>query len=275
MKEPSMGLTAVLWIRDGVLVDRMHINAVAFALAAWKFSVPELRPKTTLEGLINFAFEKSGISCADKMRMFNSERENSMMDVETAAEHYNILASESAAKAMYFPGAIELLRDLQSAGIDNFITSAVEQDVLDTWSRSEQGVMIAPYLKEILGKRDNFAKGRDHFECVSRGLGYKQIYYVADAVAEIESGKQHSDDYHITPIGFGNVITVDAVLQAIKLVSHHSIQIDSAKIQLPSETEIESSLYKSGAESVIAGTHGTIMRNLRSHFKERLGLSPN
>lgn len=152
----TMSNTAIMWIRDGVLVDRMHINPVAFAFAAWLFSPPERRQNTTLEALINFGFEKSGVSCADKMRLYNRQREDILTDVETAANYYNLLATEAATTANYFTGTTELLRDLLNAGVHNFITSAVEQDVLNTWSQSQQGLVVAPYFKEILGKRHNF-----------------------------------------------------------------------------------------------------------------------
>ena len=283
--------TAVLWIRDGVLVDRMHINPVAFAFAVWVFSAPERRTHTSLEALINFGFEKSGLSCADKMRLYNSEREDILTDVEPAASYYNVLASEAATVATYFTGAAELLQDLQSAGVQNFITSAVEQGVLGTWSHSQQGLTIAPYLTEILGKRHNFSKGRDHFEYVSRGLGIQKIYYVADATAEIQTGKEFSQDYNITPIGFGNVITVDRVLEAVNLVSQalivcgadtipfrisvQEIQVDGAKISLPSEHEIETALCKAGAESVVTGAQAKILQNLRKYFEERSLLQPS
>ena len=138
-----MSHIAVMWIRDGVLVDRMHINPVAFAFAVWAFTDPERRTNTTLEGLINFGFEKSGLSCADKMRLYNSERENVLMDVDAAAGYYNLLAAEAAASADYFNGAVELLRDLHEAEVQNFITSAVEQQVLDAWKSTEQGRMIS------------------------------------------------------------------------------------------------------------------------------------
>ncbi len=285
-----MSKTAVLWIRDGVLVDRMHINPVAFAFAVWVFSSPELRKNTTLESLINFGFEKSGVSCADKMRLYNTEREDILSDVETAAGYYNVLASEAANAANYFPGAADLLRDLQSAGVENFITSAVEQDVLDAWSHSQQGQMIAPYLKEILGKRHNFSKGRDHFNYVCRGLGNQKIYYVADATAEILTGKKYSQDYNIAAIGFGNVITVDRVLEAVKLVSRAlseckidtipfpitvpEIPIDSAKLGLAGEDEIKNTLSDAGAESVVTGSRDKIMQNLRAYFEECSWLEP-
>jgi phosphoglycolate phosphatase-like HAD superfamily hydrolase len=288
--DTSMSKTAVLWIRDGVLVDRMHINPVAFAFAVWVFSAPERCRKTTLEGLINFGFEKSGFSCAEKMQLYNSECENVLSDVQTAAGYYNVLASQAATEAEYFTGIIELLRDLQSAGIQNFITSAVEQDVLDAWSHNQQGSMIAPYLKEILGKRHNFSKGQSHFQYVSQDLGCENIYYVADATAEIQSGTAYSEKYNITPVGFGNVITVGRVMEAIKLVSQaiivcgvdkipmpisaQQIQVDGAKISLPDERGIEIALCQAGAISVVTGSSDTIVQNLRGYFEERGVLQP-
>lgn len=285
-----MANTAVLWIRDGVLVDRMHINPVAFAFAVWVFSAPERRSETTLEGLVNFGFEKSGLSCADKMRLYNRERECIMVDVETAASYYNLLATEAASSTSYFNGAPELLRDLQNSGVQNFITSAVEQEVLDSWGHSQQGRKIAPYLREILGKRNQFSKGRDHFEYVSRNLGIKKIYYVADATAEIHSGKEFSENFNIVPIGFGNVITADRILEAVKLVSQaasvcpidkgscrssvQEAQVDSDKIRLFAKHEIEMTLIEAGAESVVTGTREDIMQNLRRYFESRDLLQP-
>jgi len=262
----------------------MHINPVAFAFAVWVFSSAQRRTKTSLEDLINFGFEKSGLSCADKMQLYNSEREDILIDVEKAASYYNVLASEAASGAKYFTGAIEVLQDLQTAGVQNFITSAVEQDVLDTWGENLQGRMIARYLTEILGKRPNFSKGRDHFDYVWRVLNKPKIYYVADATAEIQTAKEYAQDYNITAIGFGNVITVDQVLAAVKLVSRaltacgidrvpfpmavQQIHVDGAKVTLPTAQEIETTLCKAGAESVISGTRETIMHNLRGYFDE-------
>lgn len=283
--------TAVLWIRDGVLVDRMHINPVAFAFATWIFSTPELRKKTTIETLINFGFEKSGLSCAEKIRMYNSECEGIVANIEPAASYYNDLASVAAKSgANYFNGAIELLQDLKNRGVQNFITSAVEQDVLSEWYAGQQGREIAPYMCEVLGGRENFSKGRDHFEYVF-GLGNQTIYYVADAVNEIQTGAKYSRNYNILPVGFGNVISVDRVLEGVSHVKKallscgseqgaigDSLQdtlLDVTKIELLDRQAIQSSLIKAGAQSVVEGTNETIMPNLRQFFERQSLLSPN
>lgn len=147
-----MSKNAVLWIRDGVLVNRMHINAVAFAASVWVFVAPERRP--AIESLINFGFEKSGVSFAEKMRLYNLDLENILGDVDQAANFYNELTSEAAVHATLFEGAEALLQDLSQGGTSNCITSAVEQYVLEAWATSQQGSRIVPYLKEILGRRE-------------------------------------------------------------------------------------------------------------------------
>lgn len=262
--------SAILWIRDGVLVDRMHINPVAFAFAAWTFSTAN-RNGTTPETLINFAFEKSGVSCLDKLTMYNEEREHIVEDVAAAAAYYNVIAAEAAASAEYFPGVIELLSDLQLSGAHNFITSAVEQDALDVWRSTEQGTSISPYFEEILGKRENFSKGKDHFEYVRKHLGNQKIYYVADATAEIRTGSEFSRDYDIVPVGFGYVITVDRVMEATKVIClkndpENQFQVDVSKIQLPEENEIATGLRDAGAEKVVSGDRNSIIANLRQFF---------
>jgi phosphoglycolate phosphatase-like HAD superfamily hydrolase len=278
--------TAVMWIRDGVLVDRMHINPVAFAYAMWVFFVPEQRAKTSLESLISFGFEKSGFSCAEKMRLYNSECESSALDVDSAADFYNILVADAARNAQYFKGTAELLRDLQSGGIQNFITSAVEQEILDEWFLGRQGREIADYMYEVLGRREKFSKGRDHFEYVSK-LGNKKIYYVADAVSEIATGSRYSRQYKIVPVGFGHVITVERVMEAVELIKQvwnncgptslpssdivRSTQLDPSKIIVPGKKAVQSSLTEAGAQQVVDGPGTTLMQNLRHYFEGQFG----
>ena len=62
--------TAVVWIRDGVLVDRMPENAVAFAIASWRYTHPDLREDLCIEDLINWGFEKSGVSISRSFSNF-------------------------------------------------------------------------------------------------------------------------------------------------------------------------------------------------------------
>ena len=277
-----MSVSAVFWIRDGVLVDRMHINPVAFAFATWLYAHPQRRTKTSCEALINFGFASSGLSCADKMRLYNEQCVDIVGDIDAAASYYNQLATEAALDAHYFDGAIDLLRDLHLNGAKNFITSAVEQSVLDSWSLTAPGQMIAPYLTAILGKRPGLTKGREHFEYALSQYDCSKIYYVADANAEIVSAKEYASTGNITALGFAHVITkarvmlaVDKVLQAASKCKPNlpafeqdlaTIKVDSAELVLSGQDELVSALTEAGAESVVSGDCQKIMANLRSYF---------
>ena len=290
-----MGRNAVLWIRDGVLIERMHLNAVAFAVAAWFCANEKTRAEFCLEDLINFAFEKSGVSCSEKLSLLCEIHPDSMcLDVGRGTEVYNTLATCAGALCEYFNGAPELLEALLSAGNDNFITSAVEQEILDSWHGSAQGRVIGRYLMYILGRRPNFNKGRDHFQFVAHELGYEKIFMIADAQAEIRASRENANAYNITTIGFANEVTVSDVLHAFDMVkdvlaahgaqpeetvtagaelrdSILSQQLRPERILLPGGVELEDALKRAGADKVVCGTRNSIINNLRDCLQE-LGL---
>lgn len=272
---------AVLWIRDGVLIDRMPINAAAFAFAAWRFSDPAKRKETSMLRLINFAFEKSGISCAEKLNLYQSEVEPALTDVVAATQYYNMLASNAGEHARFFDGVIELLRDLQTAGVCSFITSAVDQAVLDQWQLSDQGNLVAPYLNEVLGKRENFCKGPDHFEYIEREFHVRKMFYVADAIAEIQTGRAFADRFNISPIGFAHVITRESLLEALTIVRQldgsemgtpSEVQLDSLSkfVAVPGAQELDSALRNAGADHVVTGVPATLVADLKEYLFERI-----
>ena len=271
-----MPRTAVFWIRDGVLIDRMPVNAVAFAIACLSYTAPGASVHTNVTELINFAFETSGISCADKMAKFNKEKLPLVADVAAAAAYYNELAGKAAESCAYFSGACELVGRLKAAGALNFITSAVEQSVLDQWAKSVQGGQLTAHLTEILGKRDRFNKGRDHFAHVFSQYGVERIFYVADAVAEIRSGATFAEQFAISPIGFANVISAAKIKEAYQLVlgEHEKLllskgescvafgDIDESALCLPGEAALANMLKAAGATFVVGGEANHIVNNL-------------
>ncbi|MBY0549763.1 MAG: hypothetical protein K2W95_20990 [Candidatus Obscuribacterales bacterium] len=288
-----MTKNAVLWIRDGVLVHRMHLNAVAFAATVWYAGRMLQRDEIQFEDLINFAFEKSGISCADKLKLWNEERSGKVSDVEDATALYNLLAIRAGEQCNFFPGASQLLADICKAGHSNFITSAVEQEVLDAWIASRQGMEVRGYLTEILGRRPNFNKGRDHFDFVCRKLGHQRLFMIADAAAEIRASHENATDFNIATIGFANEITEADVLDAFELVQSTLSTLNSEpedrfpkrtqekdwlaqlptelcaqRILLPERRELEDSLHRAGADKVVGGTRNSIMSTLRTGLQD-------
>ncbi len=251
-----------MWIRDGVLVNRMHINAVAFAYAAYA-GLKSDSDKVTLAELVNFAMAKSGMSCQQKMRLFNLEVAHCIGDPLAATDLYNELATDAARSAKFFHGAIETLRRLKAAGTKNFITSAVEQKILDQWLTSEQGQYMEPLLNETLGRRDNLSKGEEHFRYVSQLVDGQPIYYVADAEFEIKQAASLKQDFNIMPIGFSHFIDIKDILKAEKLVRtacsapRVSLKlttegaIDCNELILPSQKTIRENLLNAGAVAVV------------------------
>lgn len=278
-----------MWIRDGVLIERMHINAVAFAYAAQLSSNPATANKTNLWELIDYAFEKSGLSCAEKIALYNTNRQNVRYGEDCTVKLYNSIATEAAKEAGYFDGTIELLRDLKGGGSANFITSALEQELLDSWFAGPQGQQIAGSLETVLGKRGDFTKGRQHFQYVSE-LGYERIYYVADAVFEISTSARFAHEFKIVPIGFGNKISKDTVFEAVQIVSaavrrirqelklsHLSdskidsliTNLDSLKDKLVDPQTDPKLLADAGAKVVVEGARDALMQDLRQYFESQ------
>ncbi|MBP9093309.1 hypothetical protein KBI23_19965, partial [bacterium] len=251
----------------------------------------------SVSSLVNFAFAQSGISCLEKMTLRRSSQAATVHSInelaapdfnfDAAVRLYNALATEAACSASYFDGAIETLVWLKTCSASNFITSAVEQEVLDAWADSSQGRLIScrpGLITEILGRRPNFCKGRDHFKYVSDWLSetvshpqpelVKTIYYVADAVSEIKQGREFSDEFSIVPIGFAHhidgaqVLTAASVVKASleKLVASGAINVtssssssssserltlDESELELPSAAALEASLREAGAAHVV------------------------
>jgi hypothetical protein len=273
-----MQKTAVFWIRDGVLIDRMHVNSVAFAVAAIRYA--DVTDNISLASLINFAFEKSGISCTDKMVAFNKERFSLVKNIDGATEFYNMLTTNATTYCTYFNGICEFIKSLNQSGILNFITSAVDQPILDEWADSAQGLQLAPQLTELLGRRPNFNKGKDHFSYVHKHYGVKKIFYVADATAEIQCGAQYSQEFNIVPIGFAHSINSKKISQAYNLIiailhkelaPNHERQVlltlEETNLSLPDEQTLKLMLYNAHAADVIGGSSDKIINNLVQYFE--------
>jgi phosphoglycolate phosphatase-like HAD superfamily hydrolase len=262
-----MPKAAYLWIRDGVLIDRMPLNAAAFAVSMFEFS-----PQLSLEDLINFAFEKSGVSCAEKVEMFKAERAAfALEDAQPVVDRYAELSSLAGPRCSYFDGVVQLLTELQDSGHANFITSAISQDELDAWLAGDQGSAVRPLLREAMGRRASFAKGEPHFRHV-HDLDFAPIYLVADAVAEISLGASFAEQFGVVPIGFANVIEPHHIEEALRLIEAATGarfgSVQSGQLRLPDKSALVSSLKKAGAKVVVTGTPSEIIGILKSTLSQ-------
>jgi hypothetical protein len=267
--------TAIFWIRDGVLIDRMAVNAVAFAFACL-CSLDNENSSVSLTSLVNFAFDRSGISCAEKINRLNNTNTKIVADVQVAVDLYNHLASSVALHCEYFSGAKQLLEKTQELGCLNFISSAVDQAVLNDWETSEQALTVLPFLTEILGWRSpDISKGRGHFNYVYEKYEVERIIYIADAVTEVADGHKNSNEFGVLPIGFANMITPEKVATAFDLVLEallakadlpsgdlFAFTLEFEKLMLPDQVQLEASLKDAGAAYIVGGLPEDIMGNL-------------
>lgn len=247
---------AITWIRDGTLIDRMPENAAAFgAIVHQHFSIESGR-NFSIEGAINWAFQHSGVSAAEKMRCLNESGLGRVEDVEEAARDYAVLAEELGAKVDYFEGAQALIVELAQKGFRQYITSAISQEILDEWAKTPQGSQIADHV-EMLGDGPKGKKGEGHFNWI-REQGAGRIYAVADAVAEIQAARAHAD----VAVGFAHVITPERVGEAFQKVRGETIE--TSRLKLPTEGELIEMLKRAGATHVVAGTRREMMGKLRA-----------
>jgi phosphoglycolate phosphatase-like HAD superfamily hydrolase len=268
---------AIAWIRDGVLIDRMPENAAAFAVASLQHIYPENRKRISIEELIGWAFEQSGVSAEEKMIRFNEQRGGTLINVAAAEPYYSALSAAVEASLEYFDGAVELLRDLHEHGASHYITSAIRQETLDEWARGTQGREVSGYLREILGKRQDFAKGRSHFSHI-RGHGAPRIYYVADAIREIIAGRE-CGDLGVIPVGFSsytseerlmrafeNVMRAEAAAGMVPLYRMNLKIPEISRVIIPPVSELSNAL---AGNALVVGTRGTIMGRLREYFVQQ------
>ena len=264
----------------------MHVNPVAFAVAALRFADPHVATKVDLTRLINFGFATSGISCADKIKKFNLEQVPLVADVEAASRYYNLVASDAGSRCNYFPGICDLIASLKLSGALHFITSAVEQTALDAWAESQQGALLSHYITEILGQRPGFDKGKDHFAYAREQYGVEKIIYIADATPEIIAGAKYSEAFNITPVGFAHEIDAQKVREAYDLVLNFDQKqfisesdddsfgernpLVEADLSLPGQAALTTALKNAGAAHTVGGNCDQIVGNLRDCFEKSL-----
>lgn len=279
--------TAVAWIRDGVLVDRMAENAIIFALSCHSQLSGRFKGSLSmnLERLVQWFFDNSGVSVRRKLEKLNklNKKEPVVSGVEEAIESYHTLSRILDSELYTFEGAIELLRDLAQSGIRSYISSAIGQDELDEWARTNAGRQISPY-STLLGDKGNCKKGKGHFKHM-HFQGTHTVYYVADAIKEVHmaariKGKRNIPTINI--VGFGNVITPERVDLAwtrvceyirrgryVPLISATRKAFDTNYLTLPTAHLLADKLVNVGASVIITGTQETIMPNLRHYFVEQ------
>lgn len=272
-------IRATAWIRDGVLVERMHVNPCAFALSylslGEKISGLPLQA-SSLTDLVQFAFDTSGLSCSDKALAYARQKQIDLSEQSLLklTETYNDIAARAALSCRYFPGAASLLQKLSQGGCKNFITSAVSQPVLDKWLETDLAIEISPYLYEVLGERPHMQKGEGHFRHIAEIVKGEPIYYIADAPLEIAQALPFHMSLGVETIGFANQIDNAKVQEGFQLALAAALNgnlepdffsaikdLKPAQINLPDSRQ---SLQKAGAHHIVSAPADIIFAQLNA-----------
>jgi phosphoglycolate phosphatase-like HAD superfamily hydrolase len=104
---------------------------------------------------------------------------------EDAIEEFEQLKIDRIFEQELFPDSEETLQEIQSMGVDIFVSSSTFQSTIVEYFR-RKGLM--DYFVEILGYRPGFEKGADHFEYVSKkyGIPLDELVFVGDSLKDYE-----------------------------------------------------------------------------------------
>lgn len=246
---------AVFWIKDGVILNAMAPNSVAFSLA-----VQKIAPKEKLEELVNFYFDASGLSTDEKVKLLNSKKG---YDVIGAGQFKNFNETFAAYKAKsgpkYNPGIPELIGELKrDYDVLNFVTSIADQKVLDDWMKNAGGDVR---IDEALGTRGaDFRKGRAHFTHVREKYNAARMYLVADAPSEIKMGAS----LKIKTVGYANPTTPEMIASAVEELAPGE-KIEASRLKLPGYEKISAEMKEAGADVIVRDAGG-----LKEYFRKEL-----
>lgn len=249
---------AVFWIKDGVILNAMAANAVAFGLA-----VRRIAPNEKLEELVNFYFDSSGLSTEDKMKLLNSRKGYEVIGAGQLKKFNNAFAGyKFKSRPRYNPGIPELLGELKrDYDVLNFVTSIADQKVLDEWMKEGKG----PGIDEALGTRsEEFKKGQVHFAYVGEKYNAAKMYLVADAPSEIRMGASLSPEFKINTVGYANPITPEMIVSAVKELAPGE-KIEASGLKLPGYGKISQEMKEAGANAIVRDAAG-----LKKYFRKEL-----
>ena len=118
----------------------------------------------------------------------------------TTAEEFELTKLENYLHEPLFEDALDTIHHLRERGIRVVISSNNFQHLVDRYV-GETGIE----LDMVLGFKDNFAKGADHFAHIERTLGVErnQIVFVGDSIKDAE----RAADYGVRFIGKEGIFT--------------------------------------------------------------------
>ncbi len=162
---------------DGTLVDSMGAFAdIAADVMQAHYGLPFAEARQRY-------LETSGIPFFQQLDLiFPEGQQNSVL-----AEEFEVRKLAGFFEEPYFEGAIETLEFLRSRGVVTAISSNNFQHNVDEFMVRNP----APF-DHVLGFREGFAKGRDHFDYVMRaeGVTAEAVVFVGDSIKDGERAQE-------------------------------------------------------------------------------------
>jgi len=168
------GVSAVLFDFDGTLIDTMEEYAdIAGEVLNRTYGISKERGS-------RLYLETSGIPFFQQIELIVPGGAHNRTAVEAFEERK--LAGFFSAK--YLPDVLPALAALRERGIKVVLSSNNFQNLVDRFITERAEVVF----DLVLGCRENFFKGRDHFNEVSRcfGIGYECMLFVGDSFKDAE-----------------------------------------------------------------------------------------
>lgn len=107
---------------------------------------------------------------------------------DTAIEEFEELKINRIFEQELFPDAVETVTELRKRGINVFVSSSTFQPTIEEYFR-RRGIL--DLFTGILGYREGFEKGADHFNYIHNefGVSFDQMVFVGDSLKDYERTK--------------------------------------------------------------------------------------
>ena len=208
------GIRVCLFDFDGTLVDTMGSFAdLAGAIIEREYGVPYNKARKQY-------METSGIPFFQQLDvLFPSNSKNADLANEFEARKKESFFSES------FSGdTVNALNDLKRRGIQIGISSNNFQELVDNFVKRE-----SVEFDYILGFRENFAKGKDHFKYIKEksNCGLDELLFVGDSIKDAEKAYEYGIRF-VAKLGtfsredfinkFPNIITIEKLNELLGIL---------------------------------------------------------
>jgi phosphoglycolate phosphatase len=182
IKERAKNKKIIVFDLDGTLLDTMSIFAdIASYLIAWKYKISRAKAR-------EMYIQTSGVPFFQQLELIFPSHEHNT-EVAKFFEERKVHATDHLEMTSEDK---KFLADLISKGYRIAISSNNFQENVDRFAEFSE----LPFL-HILGYRDGFAKGDDHFQHImaKEDISKEEILFIGDSVSDMKKAIAHNVDF--------------------------------------------------------------------------------